>query len=120
MVDKFTLLKGFEDVQHVERFKLATEEYDKRTDTVKSFLQKNKLGKYNEAEMAARLEAKKKELEEEMELAKKCNLGDRCEVSVPGQAIRRGTVKYVGELDDKVGWWVGVQYDEPLGKHNGT
>lgn len=99
---------------------MPKEEYDKRTDSVRSFLQKNKLGKYNEKEMAAKLEARKKEIENEIEEAKKYNVGDRCEVSVPGQPVRRGTIKYIGEIEEKIGMWLGIQYDEPLGKHNGT
>jgi tubulin-folding cofactor B len=27
---------------------------------------------------------------------------------------------YVGKADFKPGYWVGIKYDEPLGKHNGT
>lgn len=44
-------------------------------------------------------------------------VGDRCEVE-PG--AKRGTVKFVGRAEALgCGFWVGVQYDEPLGKHDG-
>lgn len=120
VIDKFILKNEFENVSQVEKYDIPKEEYEKREDTVKSFLQRNKLGKYNEEEMAAREEARKKAIEEQIETAKKFKEGDRCEISVPGQPKRRGTIKYIGELNGKTGWWVGVHYDEPLGKHNGT
>ncbi|PWA57326.1 tubulin folding cofactor B [Artemisia annua] len=41
-------------------------------------------------------------------------VGDRCQVE-PGQ---RGVVKFVGRAEALgAGFWVGIQYDEPLGKH---
>jgi len=44
-------------------------------------------------------------------------VGDRCEVE-PG--AKRGTIKFVGRAEALGrGFWVGVQYDEPLGKHDG-
>jgi hypothetical protein len=44
-------------------------------------------------------------------------VGDRCEVE-PG--AKRGTVRFVGRAEALGrGFWVGVQYDEPLGKHDG-
>lgn len=44
-------------------------------------------------------------------------VGDRCEVD-PG--AKRGVVKYVGQAASIApGFWVGIQYDEPLGKHDG-
>lgn len=65
-------------------------------DTVKAFLEKNKLGKYNEEEMKRKTEEKKREEEAEERLAGLCKVGDRCEVSVPNQPKRRATILYIG------------------------
>ena len=44
-------------------------------------------------------------------------VGDRCQVE-PGQ--RRGQVAFVGEVIGlPSGLWIGVIYDEPVGKHDG-
>lgn len=44
-------------------------------------------------------------------------VGARCEVDPGG---KRGVVKFVGTADTlAAGFWVGVQYDEPVGKHDG-
>eukprot|EP00897_Mesotaenium_endlicherianum_P001899 jgi/Mesen1/1737/ME000139S00976 len=44
-------------------------------------------------------------------------VGDRCEVDPGG---KRGQVAYVGEVEGLApGFWVGVCYDEPVGKHDG-
>jgi tubulin-folding cofactor B len=76
----------------------------------------NKLGKYDETKI------KKKEEEEEKEtrLAQSIVVGSRCEVKIPGQLPRRGVVKHVGTVHFKPGAWVGVQYDEPTGKNDGS
>lgn len=66
------------------------------TDTVKAFLERNKLGKYNEEEMKKKLEEKKLEEETDESLARSCNIGDRCRVCVPNQPRRRATILYVG------------------------
>ena len=45
-------------------------------------------------------------------------VGDRCEVTLGG---KRGVVQYVGKISQIApGWWIGVQYDEPVGKNDGT
>ncbi len=46
-------------------------------------------------------------------------VGDRAEVT-PG--AKRGEVKFVGNnvKNLPLGWWVGIQYDEPVGKNDGS
>eukprot|EP00978_Attheya_sp_CCMP212_P030387 scaffold111510_cov54-Attheya_sp.AAC.2 len=45
-------------------------------------------------------------------------VGDRCEVQPGG---RRGVIAFVGEVPEfSAGYWVGVIFDEPVGKTDGT
>ena len=43
-------------------------------------------------------------------------VGARCEVA----GGRRGAIRYIGKTVLGEGWWMGVQYDEPVGKNDGT
>lgn len=49
----------------------------------------------------------------------KAVVGDRCMVQTENLS-KKGTVRFAGSTSFKPGLWVGVEYDEPLGKHNGT
>jgi hypothetical protein len=52
------------------------------------------------------------------DIASKMSVGDRCEVTVGG---KRGEVRYVGKIPAIApGWFIGVQYDEPVGKNDGS
>ena len=84
---------------NVEKFELTQDDYSKRTGTVQDFLKKNKMGKYNPEEMKKLEEDKIAQDKEETELASKIKVDDRCEVKVPGNPTRLGTVKYVGEVN---------------------
>ncbi|KAJ8683039.1 hypothetical protein QAD02_018831 [Eretmocerus hayati] len=108
------------DESNVEKFELSEEEYAKRTDTVAAFLKEHKLGKYNEEEAKKREEEKLKEREKEEKLISSMKIDDRCEVTVPGNPKRRATIKYIGQTDFKSGCWIGVKYDEPFGKNDGS
>ncbi|XP_046978031.1 tubulin-folding cofactor B [Vanessa cardui] len=120
VTDNFTLFKDFADADSAERFRLSEEEYEKKGDTLRSFLQRNKLGKYNEEETNKMKEQQQKEAEEEAKLAEAVLVGARCEVRVPAQGTRRATVRYNGPLENARGLWIGVQYDEPRGKNDGS
>ncbi|XP_053604427.1 tubulin-folding cofactor B [Plodia interpunctella] len=120
VIDKFALVRDFDGSDSAERFRLSEEEYEKKGDTLRAFLQRNRLGKYNEEEMTKLREQQQKELEEEARLAEAVLVGARCEVRVPQLGARRAVVRYNGPLDGAKGLWIGVQYDEPRGKNDGS
>ncbi|UJR30557.1 hypothetical protein I4U23_018086 [Adineta vaga] len=110
----------FDDTGDVPKYELTKEEYESRKNTARQFMQDHKIGKYNPTaqEEYARKEKEKEALEQEA--ASKINVNDRCEVCVPSQPTKRGTVMFKGKVHFKPGVWVGIQYDEPLGKNNGS
>ncbi|XP_066494489.1 tubulin-folding cofactor B [Tiliqua scincoides] len=110
----------YEDVSRVEKIQIADSEYDKRADTARSFLKRNKLGQYNKEEMSRKEVEQEQKLAEEKALAEAISVGARCEVRTSGQPNKRGTVMYVGLTEFKPGYWIGIKYDEPLGKHDGS
>uniref|UniRef100_A0A674HC72 CAP-Gly domain-containing protein n=1 Tax=Taeniopygia guttata TaxID=59729 RepID=A0A674HC72_TAEGU len=109
----------FEDVTQVAKYEMAESDYDKRTESVRSFLRQRAWGRWDRERERQRQGQREQRRAQEAAAAAALPLGARCEVRVPGQPCRRGTVAFVGETDFKPGFWVGVRYDEPLGKHDG-
>ena len=118
--DESVTVDEYNDTSKVEKFVISEEEYNKRTDSIRAYKQRHKIGQFNKEEMAKKAEAQKLQEEAEAEKAKNINVNERCEVRVPGQATQRGVVKFVGEVDFQAGFWVGVHYDGPQGKHDGS
>lgn len=114
IVDNF-LIKNELEFENVEKYEMAPEMYAKRTDTVKAFLIKNKIGQYNEDYS----KNKEKAEEEEKELINTVEIGSRCKVNVTNGPTKLGVVLYKGLVEGLGGQWVGVKYDEPLGKNDG-
>ncbi|XP_043390444.1 tubulin-folding cofactor B isoform X1 [Chelonia mydas] len=153
----------YEDVSRVEKYEMSATDYEKRPDSVRSFLKRSKVGKFNEEEMLKKEAEQEQKLAEEKALAETISVGARCEVRVSGQPNKRGTVMFVGKCrwppaissfplclsertillvkikhtksgcdsvltlllsvgltEFKPGYWIGVKYDEPLGKNDGS
>jgi CAP-Gly domain len=103
------------DVSQVEKYQISEDAYAQRNDTFRKF--KNRFLADDIAERKEKRQQEKETQElQETKLATEVKVGMRCEVA----GSKRGVVKFVGDVKFHSGKWVGVQLDEPLGKHNGT
>lgn len=112
------MVENYDDVSKVEKFEISEEAYVNRKDNVRAF--KERMLEQQRAEMVAQGIALPTELHNDSykEEAEKVHVGDRCQCS-PGE--RLGTVRYVGRVAPlKPGWWIGVEFDEPVGKGDGS
>ncbi|KIK57057.1 hypothetical protein GYMLUDRAFT_772417 [Collybiopsis luxurians FD-317 M1] len=98
------------DVSQVEKFELSDAAYAERNDSVLAYKQRHKVGRF-----ASKTEEVKESVPADI------SVGSRCQVesSEPGLS-KRGTVRFVGETKFASGVWVGVEYDEPFGKNDGS
>ncbi|KAJ3104726.1 hypothetical protein HDU97_008905 [Phlyctochytrium planicorne] len=113
---------AFTDLSLVEKYEMKDEEYEKRQDSVLAYKKRNKIGRFADGASVSNASTLAEEFKEE---ASKINVGDRCQVSPQGgeeedSLVKRGTVRFVGQTDVKPGYWVGIELDEPIGKHDGT
>ncbi|KIM44387.1 hypothetical protein M413DRAFT_67205 [Hebeloma cylindrosporum] len=99
------------DVTQVEKFELSSAEYEQRQDTVLAYKQRNKVGRFAQKDATPEVE----------DQAVDIPVGSRCEIeSTEAGLSKRGTVRYVGTTKFSKGTWVGVEYDEPFGKNDGS
>lgn len=121
-----------EDTSKVQKYVMSDKDYDARDDTYRKFKQmklKEDPTWTLEKELAMRRGVeyvppmKKPTVEDEeyqAEEASYLSVGNRCEVKSQ-EGSKRGWVRFVGKCDGlPKGFWVGVEYDEPVGKNDGS
>jgi tubulin-folding cofactor B len=103
------------NLKEEDRFKYTDEQYDKRPGTLRQFLKENPA-----AAAKVRQQAGKREPEDGKELAEAMKVGNRCQVRLESGALERGEIKYIGKLHEREGYFIGVQFDLPVGKNDGS
>lgn len=93
----------------VEKMEMSQTDYESRRDTVREFKKNRGLGRFATKEV--------KEVNDFESEARMISVGQRCLI---GEEMgKRGTVRFVGTTSFKEGFWIGIEYDEPVGKHDG-
>ncbi|GMT11667.1 hypothetical protein PFISCL1PPCAC_2964, partial [Pristionchus fissidentatus] len=116
VVDSTGANEDLKDASMIEKYEMNDKEYDMRENSVRAW-KKKMLEEQGEKKEGG--EDKKEDAE--AKAAEGIKVADRCEIRVAGQMARRGRVAFVGTTSfNKDGIWVGVQYDEPVGKNDGS
>lgn len=121
--DPYKTVAKYQDISNLkeeDRFVLTEEQYDKREGTFRDHLRKNPELKKKWLEMRGAQAGAKREDDDDKELAEAISVGDRCEVDLQDSGKERGVVMYVGKLDHRKGWYIGVKLDMPFGKNDGS
>jgi len=128
---------GLEDVSLVKKYEISEEDYAKRENNFRNWKAQKKTDdpswsfqrEIKAAQDRQRMKADPNYVPEPpkapitddehmADLAAAMKVGDRCQVNPGG---KRGSVQFLGKIPAIApGWWVGVQYDEPVGKNDGT
>ncbi|KAF8384387.1 tbcb-1 [Pristionchus pacificus] len=113
VVDSSGANEELKDASMIEKYEMNDKEYDKRENSVRAW-KKKILEEKGETEGTVKVD------NAEAKAAEGIKVDCRCEIRVAGQMTRRGRVAFVGETKFKEGIWVGVHYDEPVGKNDGS
>lgn len=99
-------------------YKMSEDEYKARLNTVLEWKRQQQLGRFDPEYQRMKQEQE----EQNASRAKVITVGARCRV-INISSERRGVVKFVGRieaLDNGESEWVGIEFDEPVGKNSGN
>lgn len=110
--------ENFTDPSAVEKYIMPDSQYESRSSTVLQWKKEKQLGRFDPTKANNSPEAVAQETQNEVQ-SRNIKENARCKV-VPGD--RLGTVRYVGVVPEihQSAFWVGVEFDEPTGKNDGT
>lgn len=112
---------NYNDVSQVQKFEIPEEKWLQREDNARAFkmrMLQEQAKSQGETERISMNSSPTLDDNSYSTLAEKISVGDRC-LCQPGD--RLGTVRYVGCIAGlKSGFWVGVEFDEPVGKSDGS
>ncbi|XP_078443740.1 tubulin folding cofactor B isoform X2 [Wolffia australiana] len=111
-LDPSSLTSGgwLEDTSLVQKYTISDEAYNKLGGNFRKF--REKLAGSGSVTSGKKLPDNYME-----EFCSNIKVGDRCEIEA---GEKRGVVRFVGKAETLTpGFWVGIELDEPLGKHDG-
>lgn len=111
-------LRQCNDDHDVATFKLLEKDYAQKSDTVLNWKIQNKLGRFD-PQYKARLD---KDRKLQLEKMGKLEFNQRCSIKTKDQLERRGYLRFMGKIPEinQHDIWCGVEFDEPVGKNNGS
>uniref|UniRef100_A0A0N5A7M3 CAP-Gly domain-containing protein n=1 Tax=Syphacia muris TaxID=451379 RepID=A0A0N5A7M3_9BILA len=92
----------------VEKYVLPDEKYNERAESLRAWRKREQTT------------FKKNAIKQSEKAAKNMKVGDHCIVRLQSKPSKSGTISFIGETKFKEGWWIGVIYDEPIGKNDGS
>jgi len=117
----------------VKKYEMSDEDYAKRTNTYRAFKEQQRQQNPNWKSIYEKKNQKNNNTtdteevtESNTQVQERIKVGLRCSIQPGG---RRGTVKYVGPVPEltpgvnqsgEFPLWIGVEFDEPVGKHDGS
>lgn len=121
----------YTDVSQVPKFEISEEDYSSRQGklvaislivyNVVDFVNIDTVLAYKKAHRIGRFAPSVASQEEEEFIPENITLNARCEVDTGDSGLKkRGVVRFVGKTKFAKGIWVGIEYDEPLGKNDGS
>lgn len=119
------------DLTGVEKFEISDEQYALRqgvlssrtTSNVSMLVHIDSVLAYKQRHKVGRFAEKTDPTPPPDDIDVNIPIGSRCEVESTEPGLhKRGTVRFVGPTDfaSSGGVWVGVEYDEPMGKNDGS
>ncbi len=104
---------------------MPEQQYEQLSDSVLAWKKKQKLGRFDPNAKSPAEMMEERRTKDESQISSKCIVvGKRCRVG--RDDARRGVVRYVGEIiglggEREAGCnWVGVEFDEPVGRNDGS